>query len=149
MLQAAVTLLGHNRQRIDKKVRAHGTGAKGLEVVRPAERDMGRQLGVLVSELLEQGGPEEVAVLTRVNVGLLVPQVSLTEAGIPVESALDTLTAQVGSAQTATDGAPAPEPTLARGSARPGRFSNRRPPGTGSGNFPRRGVPFGQAQDGR
>ncbi|HLU31994.1 MAG TPA: ATP-dependent helicase, partial [Acidimicrobiia bacterium] len=101
VVEAAVTLLGHNRQRIDKKVRSDSTASSGLEVVRPAERDMGTQLGVIVADLIDQGSPDEVAVLARVNVGLLVPQVSLMEAGIRVEAALDTSLLQRSGVRTA------------------------------------------------
>lgn len=89
VVEAATTLLGHNRQRVPKTIRAASTATTGLEVVRATEADLGEQLVSVVGNLVELAGPGSVAVLTRVNVGLLVPQLSLAEAGIPADSSLD------------------------------------------------------------
>ena len=50
---------------------------------------MGRQLVAVTRELIDSDGPDSVAILARVNVGLLVPQITFSEAGIPAETALD------------------------------------------------------------
>ncbi|HEX2153192.1 MAG TPA: ATP-dependent DNA helicase UvrD2 [Acidimicrobiia bacterium] len=89
VVEAATNLLGYNQRRIPKKVESASTASHGLEVVRAAERDMGEQLVSVVGELIERAGAPSVAVLARVNVGLLVPQVALAEAGIPADSVLD------------------------------------------------------------
>lgn len=89
VVAAANTLLSHNQMRVPKKIRAHSRGNSGLETVRAAEDDMGDQLVTVVSDLVDRHGPDAVAVLARVNVGLLVPQISLAEAGINVPSVLD------------------------------------------------------------
>ncbi len=86
---AATTLLGHNLRRVPKEIRASSTASGGLDESAAAEADMGRQLVAVVSELIESSGPEAVTVLARVNVGLLVPQITLAEAGIPVPGPLD------------------------------------------------------------
>ncbi|HEX7099905.1 MAG TPA: ATP-dependent helicase [Acidimicrobiia bacterium] len=89
VVEAAANLLSHNRRRIGKTVTAASTATSGIEVVRAAEKDMGRQLVAVTRELIEADGPESVAVLARVNVGLLVPQITFGEHGIPTETALD------------------------------------------------------------
>lgn len=86
---AAATLLGHNRRRIGKQVRAASEETAGLEVVATGRPEMGGRLVATVEGLVARSAPAEVAVLSRVNVGLLVPQIALGEAGIPAEAALD------------------------------------------------------------
>ena len=89
VVSAATTLLTHNERRVGKTIRPASVANSGLETIRASEVDMGDQLVQVVTDLVERFGSESVAVLTRVNVGLLVPQVSLAEAGIPVPSVLD------------------------------------------------------------
>lgn len=89
VVTAAITLLSHNRFRVPKQVRAASTATTGLEVVRAAEEEIGDRLMEVVGSLVADHGPDSVAVLARVNVGLLVPQISLSEAGIPIETAVD------------------------------------------------------------
>lgn len=89
VVESAITLLSHNRRRVDKKIRASSTSTTGVEVVRAAETDIGRELVSVARDLVDRDGPDSVAVLARVNVGLLVPQISLSEAGIPAAPALD------------------------------------------------------------
>lgn len=89
VVEAASTLLAHNLSRVPKATRAASTATTGLEIVRGDEAALGEQLVSVVAELIDKAGPRSVAVLTRVNVGLLVPQVSLGEAGIPAIPVLD------------------------------------------------------------
>ena len=89
VVEAATNLLSRNRRRIPKTVAAASKAAAGIEVVRAAEKDMGRQLVAVTRELIEADGPESVAILARVNVGLLVPQIAFSEAEIPAEAPLD------------------------------------------------------------
>ncbi len=89
VVHAASKLLDHNRTRVPKNTRSASTADSGLEVALVGQEDMGEALVRVVGELVEQAGPASVAVLTRVNVGLLVPQVSLLESGIPADRALD------------------------------------------------------------
>ncbi|CAN5896454.1 hypothetical protein BH23ACT5_BH23ACT5_07700 [soil metagenome] len=89
VVEAASKLLAHNRRRVPKVTRSASTTDGGLEVVKVAERDMGEALVSVVQGLVDRTGAASVAVLTRVNVGLLVPQVSLLKAGIAADHALD------------------------------------------------------------
>ena len=90
VVEAAATLLGHNRRRVDKQIEGIARpGASGPAVVAAGEADMGRRLVDVVSRLVGESGPQSVAVLSRVNVGLLVPQITLSEAGLAVDSVLD------------------------------------------------------------
>ncbi|MGA7269917.1 MAG: ATP-dependent DNA helicase UvrD2, partial [Acidimicrobiia bacterium] len=89
VVEAATTLLTHNRRRVSKKTRSDSTATTGLETVRIPEPDMGSHLVGVVSDLVERTGPGGVAVLSRINVGLLVPQISLMEAGIAATTVLD------------------------------------------------------------
>lgn len=89
VVEAASTLLTHNRRRVPKKTRPESTATTGLETIRVPEPEMGGQLIGVVTDLVERAGPRSVAVLSRINVGLLVPQISLMEAGIGATAVLD------------------------------------------------------------
>lgn len=89
VVAAAATLLSHNRRRVPKTISAATKGDTGLATDAAREEAMGERLVATVAELAERDGPESVAILARVNVGLLVPQVSLGEAGIPADTPLD------------------------------------------------------------
>jgi DNA helicase-2/ATP-dependent DNA helicase PcrA len=94
VVNAAATLLSYNHQRVAKTVRAGITGGDedpaGLTVERHDEDQLGSRLVTTVQTLLAQGAaPDEVAVLTRVNAGLLAPQVLLAEADVPIRAAVD------------------------------------------------------------
>ncbi|HJR93185.1 MAG TPA: ATP-dependent DNA helicase UvrD2 [Acidimicrobiia bacterium] len=89
VVEAAVTLLGYNQRRVPKEIRSASSATHGLEIIRATETDMGEHLVAVVRQLADQSGPESVAVLARVNVGLLVPQISLAEAGLPAQAVLD------------------------------------------------------------
>src|SRR5206468_12897045 len=61
----------------------------GLVVERHQDRRLGLRLVEVVQAALSSGvEPSDVAVLTRVNAGLLAPQVLLGEAGVPVQAAV-------------------------------------------------------------
>jgi DNA helicase II / ATP-dependent DNA helicase PcrA len=89
----ARTLLGYNRRRVDKAIRA-GPAADpdpaALMVDRsPAERSAGALVEVVQAWLAEPGSdPADVAVLARVASLLLAPTVALAEARVPVASIL-------------------------------------------------------------
>ena len=90
VVTGASKLLGHNARRVPKEIRfAAPDDDAGLDEVAADEADMGRRLAEVVGGLLELSDPGDVAVLARVNVGLLVPQITLAEAGIPVPGPLD------------------------------------------------------------
>ncbi len=85
VVDAAATLLTHNRRRVDKTIRARpGRAALDNEIEvlvgdDPLEATINR-----VSELLDRNVPAtDIAVLTRVNATLLGPMILLEEDGIP------------------------------------------------------------------
>jgi DNA helicase-2/ATP-dependent DNA helicase PcrA len=91
VVEAAATLLTHNRRRVDKTVRA----APGRE---PRPGDLAVRTGSdplavtveTVQRLLDEGAPPAtIAVLTRVNASLAPVQVALVERGLPVRPAVD------------------------------------------------------------
>ena len=89
VVESAVNLLSHNRRRIEKRIRARSESMTGPEVIVAPETELGEHLAIVVGELVRQSGPEQLAILARVNVGLLVPQVTLRDAGQATETALD------------------------------------------------------------
>lgn len=90
VVEAAATLLTHNRARVDKTI----TPAPGRErldadlTVRVADDPVQETLAV-VRGLLETASPAEIAVLTRVNAALAPVQVGLVHAGVPVQRGVD------------------------------------------------------------
>ncbi|MGH9210833.1 MAG: ATP-dependent DNA helicase UvrD2 [Acidimicrobiales bacterium] len=92
---AATNLLSYNRLRVPKAVRAGAAAATddagaGLTVERHDDDQLGARLVEVVETLVSEGAaPADVAVLTRVNAGLLAPQVLLAEAGVPIAAAVD------------------------------------------------------------
>jgi len=89
----ATKLLGYNRLRVPKTIRA-AAGADAdpgaLEIrVRPAAEAATTLVDLVRGWLAEpEVGPEDLAVLARVNSLLLAPQVALFTAGVPVASAV-------------------------------------------------------------
>ncbi|MYA74275.1 MAG: ATP-dependent DNA helicase UvrD2 [Acidimicrobiaceae bacterium] len=84
VVDAAATLLTHNRRRIDKTIQARrGRAALEPEIeVMVGDDPMGSTIA-RVSELRDQGIPlSSIAVLARVNVTLLGPMILLEEAGV-------------------------------------------------------------------
>ena len=90
VVEAASNLLSHNRRRIDKqitavpnRIRPDGDGS-GPAINVKAASDGVPELRRIVESLLDSGAqPSEIAVLTRVNSTLLVPQIVLGDMGVP------------------------------------------------------------------
>ena len=93
IVEGATKLLAYNRVRVPKEIRA-AEGADpepaALEIRTHPSVEAASSLVELVRGWLRDPdcGPEDVAVLTRVNSLLLAPQVALWSAGIPVASAV-------------------------------------------------------------
>lgn len=88
VVEAASNLLSHNRRRVPKQIRArpHRETEPGELTVAPADNPTAA-CADRVGELVKAGAaPEEIAVLSRVNVTLLGPQLELAHRGIPVEA---------------------------------------------------------------
>lgn len=88
VVEAASNLLSHNRRRVPKQIRArpHRETETGELTVAPADNPTAA-CADRVAELVEAGAePEEIAVLSRVNVTLLGPQLELAHREIPVEA---------------------------------------------------------------
>ena len=92
IVDAARTLLGHNRRRIDKTIRpaSPAAGQPDALIVRAVTPDeMGPTSIEFVRQWAEEGHDfSEMAVLTRVNSSLLPVQLLLGEAGIPCRAAV-------------------------------------------------------------
>ena len=92
IVDAARTLLGHNRVRIDKTITAASGAAaepSTLEVRTHSEEQAASEIVNTVRGWLSAGAqPSDIAVLSRVNSTLLVPQIVLSEAGIAADSAV-------------------------------------------------------------
>ncbi|MYH71040.1 MAG: ATP-dependent DNA helicase UvrD2 [Acidimicrobiia bacterium] len=90
VVDAASNLLSHNRRRIDKQItaapdraRLDSEGSNSAIIVESAS-DGAPVLRRVVTSLIEGGvRPQDVAVLTRVNSTLLVPQTVLGTMGVP------------------------------------------------------------------
>ena len=101
IVEAAANLLQHNRQRVAKATRPAGAEqsqgspagrhpARALTVSRSRDTEIGRRLVESVQSRLAEGVmPSHIAVLTRVNAGLLAPQMLLSQAGVAVVPAVD------------------------------------------------------------
>ncbi|MEE9415490.1 MAG: ATP-dependent DNA helicase UvrD2 [Acidimicrobiales bacterium] len=91
VVDAATKLLVFNRERVEKSIRsADGRSAMGDDLRVLVSEDVASELVDTVSDALEAGtSPAEIAILSRVNVTLAVPQVVLAHAGIPVVGAVD------------------------------------------------------------
>lgn len=88
VVEAASNLLSHNRRRVHKQIRArpHRETEPGELTVAPADNPTAA-CADRVAELVAAGAaPEEIAVLSRVNVTLLGPQLELAHREIPVEA---------------------------------------------------------------
>ena len=96
VVDAASNLLTHNRRRIDKQItaaagRARLDGGSSNSAVTVEEASDGAPvLRRVVGSLLDSGArPQDVAVLTRVNSTLLVPQIVLGDMGVPSNQPVD------------------------------------------------------------
>jgi DNA helicase-2/ATP-dependent DNA helicase PcrA len=91
VVEAARTLLTHNRERVQKRiVAAPGRVAVADELRVSTGLDALEATVQAVAELIEAGvAPAEVAVLARVNASLAPVQVALVHRGVPVQPAVD------------------------------------------------------------
>ena len=93
VVTAAITLLTHNRIRVPKRIFAarESASAKTFNVLRHSPEATAGTVVAIVHDWLACGSaPRDVAVLCRVNAGLLTPQVALHTEGIPVVNAVST-----------------------------------------------------------
>ncbi|HET7651631.1 MAG TPA: ATP-dependent DNA helicase UvrD2 [Acidimicrobiales bacterium] len=93
VVDAARTLLTHNRQRVEKTIVASvsaAADASTLTIVDSGDDPLSATVE-RVSSLVESSGvaPSDVAVLTRVNASLAPVQVALVHHGVPVRAAID------------------------------------------------------------
>jgi DNA helicase-2/ATP-dependent DNA helicase PcrA len=93
VVDSARTLLSHNRRRVAKVMRAgrsiSGAGTDGLSVERPNAEEIAPRATDLLDRWLRDGiAPETIAVLCRVNAGLLAVQVLAHDRGLPVTPAV-------------------------------------------------------------
>jgi DNA helicase-2/ATP-dependent DNA helicase PcrA len=88
VVESAATLLGYNRRRVDKTIRA-ATDTHGLEVVRAPGTELGVVAVDRIVALIEEGAEStSIAVLSRVNSSLLPAHVALAQRGIAFHSPL-------------------------------------------------------------
>jgi DNA helicase-2/ATP-dependent DNA helicase PcrA len=88
VVESASTLLGYNRRRVEKTIRADSRSS-GLEVVTAAGDELGQVLAARVASSIESGTePSSVAVLSRVNSSLLPVHVALAMRQVPFRSPL-------------------------------------------------------------
>ncbi|WCO66422.1 ATP-dependent DNA helicase UvrD2 [Iamia majanohamensis] len=90
VVTTAATLLGYNRRRVAKVIRARPDAAQDADAVRIVAHEASAGSEALVEVVrgwLDEGvDPDDVAVLTRVHALLLAPHVALVEAEVPVRS---------------------------------------------------------------
>ncbi len=88
VVEAAVNLVSYNLRRVDKKI-SSGSQTTGLEVVTSPGSELAIAAVERITDLIETGvGTSSIAVLTRVNSGLMPVQVALAERGMPFDSLL-------------------------------------------------------------
>lgn len=92
VVTAAATLLGYNRRRVDKVIRAGEQDEQddALVVDRVSGPELGLRCAVRVGDWLAETDASEIAVLCRVNSALLPVHAAFAEAGIPFCSPLGT-----------------------------------------------------------
>ncbi len=94
IVTGAATLLGYNRRRIEKVIRAApgvSTEASSLQTRLHPGNSLGRETADIVSNWHLDGAKfEDIAILTRVNSSLLPAQAALSAASIPMQSTLGT-----------------------------------------------------------
>ena len=88
VVEAASNLLSHNRRRVPKQIRArpHRATEPGELTVAPTDNPTAACADRVVELVAAGAKPEEIAVLSRVNVTLLGPQLELAHREIPVEA---------------------------------------------------------------
>jgi DNA helicase II / ATP-dependent DNA helicase PcrA len=91
VVEAAATLLTHNRRRVSKTIRPRPdrtVDADALRIV--ADDDQVSSSVATVRRLIDAGAlPSDMAVLTRVTASLAPVQVALRHAGVPTQAAID------------------------------------------------------------
>jgi DNA helicase-2/ATP-dependent DNA helicase PcrA len=88
VVESASTLLGYNRRRVEKTIRADSASG-GLEVVTAPGDELGQVGADRIASLIESGvEPSAVAVLSRVNSSLLPVHVALSMNQVPFHSPL-------------------------------------------------------------
>ena len=91
VVTAAAALLTHNQIRVPKRIRAARTAASSstFTVLQHSAEATAATIVAVVRDWINGGSaPRDVAVLCRVNAGLLTPQVALHTDGIPVVNAV-------------------------------------------------------------
>ena len=91
VVTAATTLLTHNRVRVRKQIRAARaqSSASAFSVLHHSAEATAATILAVVRDWLDAGcAPSDIAVLGRVNAGLLTPQVALHAENIPVINAV-------------------------------------------------------------
>ncbi len=90
VVEAAATLLGYNRRRVDKMIRPgkQDAGDDDLIIDRVPGAELGIRCAMRIGEWLETTAPGDMAVLCRVNSALLPAHLAFAEAGIPFRSPL-------------------------------------------------------------
>jgi DNA helicase-2/ATP-dependent DNA helicase PcrA len=93
VVDGARTLLAHNRRRVDKVMRAGreaaGDPGDALHIERRAAEDIALHAADLLEQWLTAGiAPDKIAVLCRVNAGLLAVQVLAHDRGLPATAAV-------------------------------------------------------------
>ena len=98
VVEAAANLLSRNRRRVAKKIRApegRQDPADRLLVRKVASNSLGVEAAAVITRWLEDDvEPGRMAVLCRVNDGLLPAQAALAEIGVPYTSTVDTAVLQ-------------------------------------------------------
>lgn len=90
VVDAAATLLGYNRRRVEKVI-TPASSDEGMHVVTAPGDRLAVELAGQVAALIEEGvEPSAMAVLARVHSSLLPVHVALAERGIPFSSHLST-----------------------------------------------------------
>ncbi len=91
VVQAADTLLTHNRRRVTKSIRPAPDRQDGPAAltVRTDDRPLDRLVDHVTDRLAAGTAPRDIAVLTRVNATLLGPMIGFHTAGIPATRPLD------------------------------------------------------------
>ena len=90
VVTAAATLLGYNKRRVDKVIRAGEQDERddALVIDRFAGPELGLQCAVRVGDWLAETDSSQIAVLCRVNSALLPVHAAFAEAGVPFRSPL-------------------------------------------------------------
>ena len=93
VVDGARTLLAHNRRRVAKVIRAgreaEGDPGDALQITRRVAEDIALHAADLLEEWFTAGiAPDKIAVLCRVNAGLLAVQVLAHDRGLPATAAV-------------------------------------------------------------